>query len=102
VVVRRFTGMGAADSRSLRSDSYFRMQHFVRQSTYVLFWRFSGMCDLNSCNVCVLLFIALWVPISATLFKRAVLTVWHSFMFLGLRFFPLFYFLLGGLHSFFL
>jgi uncharacterized membrane protein len=45
---------------------------------------------------------ALWVPISATLFRRAVLTLWHAFMFLGLRVFPLFFFLLGGLHCFFL
>jgi hypothetical protein len=29
VAVRRFRGMGAADSRSLRSDNYVRMQHFV-------------------------------------------------------------------------
>jgi hypothetical protein len=35
VVVRRFPGMVAADSRSLRCDSYVRMQHFVRRSTYV-------------------------------------------------------------------
>jgi hypothetical protein len=28
--VRRFPGMGAADSRSLRYDGYVRMQHFVR------------------------------------------------------------------------
>jgi hypothetical protein len=28
-----------------------------------------------------------------------VLTLWHAFiLFLGLRFFPLFFFLLGGLH----
>jgi hypothetical protein len=27
---------------------------------------------------------------------------WHAFLFLGLRFFPLFFFLLGGLHCFFL
>jgi hypothetical protein len=46
------------------------------------------------------LFMALWVPISATLFKRAVLVLWHAFLFLGLRFFPLFFFLLGGLHCF--
>jgi hypothetical protein len=45
---------------------------------------------------------ALWVPISATLFRRAVLMLWHAFMFLGLRFFPLFFLLLGGLHCFFL
>jgi hypothetical protein len=43
VVVRRFLGMGAPDSRSLRSDSYVRMQHFVRRSsTFVPFRRFLG------------------------------------------------------------
>jgi hypothetical protein len=38
----------------------------------------------------------------ATLFTRAVLVLWHAFLFLGLTFFPLFFFLLGGLHCFFL
>jgi hypothetical protein len=38
------------------------------------------MCDGNSCNVFLLLFMALWVPISAKLFKRAVLTLWHAFL----------------------
>jgi hypothetical protein len=41
VVVRRFPSMGAADSRSPRSDSYARMQHFACRSTSVpfrLFW----------------------------------------------------------------
>jgi hypothetical protein len=33
---------GAADSRSLRSDSFVRMQHFVRRTTYVPFRRFWG------------------------------------------------------------
>jgi hypothetical protein len=61
---------------------------------------FGGMCDVNSCNVFLLLFMALWVPISAALFRRAVLMLWHAFLFLGLRFFPLFFFLLGGLHYF--
>jgi hypothetical protein len=60
------------------------------------------MCDVNSCNVFLLLFMALLVPISARLFRRAVLMLWHAIMFLGLRFFPLFFFLLGGLHCFFL
>jgi hypothetical protein len=60
------------------------------------------MCDVNSCNVFLLLFMALWVPISTTLFRRAVLMLWHAFLFLGLRFYPLFFFLLGGLHWFFL
>jgi hypothetical protein len=46
---------------------------------------------------------ALWVLISATLFRRAVLVLWHDFLFLGLRFFsPFFFFLLGGLRGFFL
>jgi hypothetical protein len=42
VAIRRFRGMGAADSRSLRSDSYVLMQHFVRRSTSVPFRRFWG------------------------------------------------------------
>jgi hypothetical protein len=58
--------------------------------------------NLSYVLVFLLLFMALWVPISATLFKRAVLTLWLAFLFLGLRFFPLFFFLLGGLHCFFL
>jgi hypothetical protein len=35
--------VGAVDSRSLRSDSYVRMQHFVRRS-HVPFRRFLGGC----------------------------------------------------------
>jgi hypothetical protein len=45
---------------------------------------------------------ALWIPISATLRMGAVLTLLHAFMFLGLRYFSLFFFLLGGLHCFLL
>jgi hypothetical protein len=37
VVVQRFPCMGAADSRSLRSESYARIKEFVRWSTYVPF-----------------------------------------------------------------
>jgi hypothetical protein len=33
---------------------------------------------------------------------RAVLMLWHAFLFLGLMFFPVFFFLLDGLHLFFL
>jgi hypothetical protein len=40
--VRRFLGMGVVDSRSLPSDSYVRMQHFVRRSISVPFRRFLG------------------------------------------------------------
>jgi hypothetical protein len=54
-------------------------------------------------NVFLLLFIALWVPISATLCRRAVLMLRHAFLFLGpVGFFPPFLFLLGGLTYFFL
>jgi hypothetical protein len=42
VAVRRFPTMGVVDSRPLCFDSYVRMQHFVRRSTYVSFRRFSG------------------------------------------------------------
>jgi hypothetical protein len=103
VAARRFPGMGVVDSRSLRYESYVRLQHFVRRSTCVPFRRFLGMFDVNSCNVFMLPFmVLLWVPISATLCKRAVVTLWHAFMFLGLSLPPpLFFFLPGGLHCFF-
>jgi NAD-specific glutamate dehydrogenase len=42
VAFSRFPSIGVADSRSLRSDSYVRMQHFVRLTTYVPFQRFWG------------------------------------------------------------
>jgi hypothetical protein len=42
VVVRRFLSMGVVDSRSLRSDNYARMQHFVRRTTFVPFRRLFG------------------------------------------------------------
>jgi hypothetical protein len=42
VAIRRFRGMSVANSRSLRFDSYVRMQRFVRRSTYVPFRRFLG------------------------------------------------------------
>jgi hypothetical protein len=50
-----------------------------------LFGVLGGMCDVNSCTVFLLLFMALWVPISATIFRRAVMTLWHAFLFLRLR-----------------
>jgi hypothetical protein len=81
VAVRRFPCMGAADSRTLRSNSYVRMQHFGCRCTFVL-W---GMCGDNSCNAIMLLFRVLWVPIFATLCKRAVLMLWHAFVFLVLE-----------------
>jgi hypothetical protein len=102
VAARRVPRMGVAYSRSLRYESDVRLQHFVRRSTCVPFRRFWGMCDVNSCNVFMLPFmVLLWVPISATFCKRAVLTLWHAFLFLGRSFPPLFFFLSGGLHCFF-
>jgi hypothetical protein len=67
VAIRRFPGMIAAHFRSLRSDRYARMQHFVRRTTSAPFGVFLGMCDVNSCNVFLPLFMVLRVPISAIL-----------------------------------
>jgi hypothetical protein len=53
------------------------------------FW---GMRGENSCNVFLLLFMVLWVLTFPTLCKRAVLMLWHAFLFLGLR--PVGFFLL--------
>jgi hypothetical protein len=105
VAVRRFIGMGTADSRSLRFDNYVRMVCFISFVELLLYFFgvFWGMCDDSSCNVFLLLFMGPWVPISVMLYMRAVLMLWHAFLFLGLGFFPLFlFFLLGGLCCFFL
>jgi hypothetical protein len=58
------------------------------------------MCGENPCNVFLLLFMILWVPISATLCMRAMLMLWHAFLFLGLRLFPMFFSVFGGLRCF--
>jgi hypothetical protein len=42
VPARRFPSMGAAGSRSLRSESYVHMHHFVRRTTFAPFRRFWG------------------------------------------------------------
>jgi hypothetical protein len=67
-----------------------------------LFGVFGRGCGDNSCNVFLRLVMGLSVPISAMLCKRAVLLLWHAFLFLGRRFLPLFFFLHGGLRCFFL
>jgi hypothetical protein len=69
VIVRRFHSMRAHDSRSLRSDNYVRMKKFVRRSTFP-FRRFWVMCAGSSCNAFPLFFVATWVPIAVTLYKR--------------------------------
>jgi hypothetical protein len=99
VAFRRFLGMGATDSRSLRFDNYVRMQHFGRRATYAVpFRRFLGNVRRESMQrLSAALHDTLGSSISATLCKMAVLMMWHAFLFLGLLFFPLFFFLLGGL-----
>jgi hypothetical protein len=85
VAFPRLHGMDVADSRSLRCDSHVRMQHFVRRTTFFfLFDVLGGMCGENSCNIFQLLFMVLWVLIPSTLCRRAVLMLWHAFLFLGL------------------
>jgi hypothetical protein len=46
-------------------------------------------------------YLGFWVPIFAMLWRRAMMMLWHAFPFLGLRFFPHFFFLLDGLHCHF-
>jgi hypothetical protein len=86
VAIRRFLGMGVTDYCSLRCDNDVRMQHFVRRSIPLPFRLFGGIRGENSCNVFLLPFIVLWVPICATLCRRAMLMVWLAFLFLGLGF----------------
>jgi hypothetical protein len=105
VVVRRFHGMGVVDSRSYALTIMSVCNIFFVELLMFLFGVFGGVCGDSPCTVFMLLFMVLWVPISATLCRREVrevLMLWHAFMFLGLSFFPLFLFLLGGLRFFFL
>jgi hypothetical protein len=55
-----------------------------------VFW---GMCAEILCNVFLLLFMVFLVPIFATLCMKAVLMLWHAFLFLGCR--PMGFFLLS-------
>jgi hypothetical protein len=58
----------------LGSAIYVRMQHFVRRTTFVPCRRFWGMCGESSCNVFLMIFMVLCVPISTKLCMRAVLS----------------------------
>jgi hypothetical protein len=102
-VLRRFPGMGAADSRSLRYDRYVSMRHFVRRSTFVSFRRFGGDVRRKLLQRLLLLFMVLWVPTFAMLCKRAVLMLWHVSLLRGLKpvgfFPPRFPLLIAGFHS---
>jgi hypothetical protein len=88
VAIRRFRGMSAADSRSLRFGSYVRTYHFVRLTTYVSFrYLYFGGCAARVHANVFMIFVVLWVPISAMPCRRAVLVLRHAFLFLGLKFF---------------
>jgi hypothetical protein len=93
MAVRRFHGMGATDSRPLRSDIHVHMQHFVRRSTYVPFRRCLG--DVRR-EFMERLFVALHGTLGSYLRdalqegSAQVLMMWHASLFLGLRFSPLF------------
>jgi hypothetical protein len=94
--------MGTTESKADRTRGGFFVLRFLFVDLLMfLFGVLGGMCAVNSCNVFLLLVMALRVPISTTLFRRAVLVLWHAFLFLGLRFVPLFFLLLGSLHCFF-
>jgi hypothetical protein len=73
------------------------MQHFVRRSTSLHVILLEGGRGENSCNVFLLFSMALWVPIFVTPCGRAALMLWHACPFLGLKFFPPFFSLIGGL-----
>jgi hypothetical protein len=95
VVVRRFLGMGADDSRSFPGMGDVTIMSvcnisLVEHSGFLLFGVLGGMCDVNLCNIFMRLFMALWVPICMTLFRRAMLTLWHAFLGLGFFHFLLF------------
>jgi hypothetical protein len=69
----------------------------LHRSTYVPFRRLSGDVRREFLQrLYAALFMVLWVHIFAMLCMRAVLMLWHAFLFLGLRFPPLFFFLLYG------
>jgi hypothetical protein len=86
VATRHFLGIVAADSRSLPSHNYVRMQRFVRRSTYVPFRRFLG--DVRREFMQGLL-PTLYGTTGSYLRDASqegnVDTVWYAFMFLGLR-----------------
>jgi hypothetical protein len=86
VAVRRFPCMGVA-------DIYVRVHHFFRRKTYVPFRRIWG--DVRR-EFMQRLFAALGGTLGSfrgtfvMLCRRAMLMLWHAFLFLGLRFFSSF------------
>jgi hypothetical protein len=99
VAFYRFHGMAFVESRSLRYESYVRMQHFARRS-YVPFRWFWGMCFEKSCYLFLMLFLVRWIHVFAMLCIMEVPMLRHVSLFLGLRherfFLPCFSFLIDS------
>jgi hypothetical protein len=68
VAIRRFSSMGAADSRALRSESYACMKEYERRFTFVPFRRCLG--NVRSDLMAHHFFMARWVPISVMPCRR--------------------------------
>jgi hypothetical protein len=94
VAFHRFPGMGAADSRSLRYDSYVRMQHFVRRSTYFPFRHFWGDVRREFMQRLSAAFHGTLGSYLRDAFQEGSADAVACLPFLGLRFFPLFFFCL--------
>jgi hypothetical protein len=85
VAVRRFPGMGAVDSRSLRSGTYVRIQHFARRTTSVPFRRFLGDVRREFMQrLSVALHGTLGSYVRDALQEGSDDMLWRAFMFLGL------------------
>jgi hypothetical protein len=88
-VIRRFLGVGAANSRSLRFDSYVHMQRFVRRADFVpfrCFWE-DVRREFMQC-LCAALHGTLGSYLREALQEGSdeLMMSGHAFLFLGLRF----------------
>jgi hypothetical protein len=96
--------MDVADSRSLRCARFVRLQHLLRQFTYISF----RLCLGNECAARIhatplLLFMVLWAPIFAMLYNMEVPMSFYASMFMSLGMCGLltpFSLLIGGFHYF--
>jgi hypothetical protein len=107
VAVRRFPGMIVA--YTLVHCVLTVMSAFIISFVDLFIFPFDAFGEMRGkklCNFFLVLFMVLWVPIFATLSRRALQMLWHdAFMYLGLRhvaFSPPYSFLLGGFHCLFL
>jgi hypothetical protein len=77
--------MGAADSRSLRYDSYAGMKEFVRRSTSIPFRRFLGDVRREFMQRFFVVLHGTMVPFVVMPCKRAVHLMLRAFLLQGLR-----------------